>query len=195
MGAECARGQLLDLHAATRADQPETVGEELSVQVKQAGPQTRLIDESPDDRARGFGREPLLAGRTDRHRRSAEGAGEEVALRPERVELGGNQLGAIFAEIEQAADRNQQGQDIQRQDPTGKSEPGAPPLAGARCCRGGRLIGRLFASAFFKQARFNSPVAIAIAVAPVANGRGSDSLLRTRSRSRRIPDRPRRIPC
>jgi hypothetical protein len=180
--------QLLNLDAPAGPDQPEAVGQKLAIDVEQPGAQPRLIDQPANDGTGGLGGKPLLAGRPDGDGGGAERAREQLALRAQRIQLRGDQLGAVFAQIEQAADRDQQRQDVERQDAAREREARPPRLARRRLRRSGRFVDRFSAPALGDEARFDA--ASACALAPVANGRGSDSPLRTRSLSRQNPSRP-----
>jgi hypothetical protein len=110
-------------------------------------------------------------------------------LRAERIDLRRDQLRPVLAEIEQAADRDQQRQDVERQDAAREREARPPRIARRGFGRSGRLVERFDASGLSDEARFGAATR-ARAPAPVANGRGSDSPLRTRSLSRRSRNRP-----
>ena len=58
----------------------------------------------------------LASGRRDLDRAFADGAGDHLALAAQRLEIGVDQAVAVRSDIQKAADRDQQGDDVDRED-------------------------------------------------------------------------------
>src|SRR6185437_2299107 len=121
------RRQLVDLNGAAGGAERPAVGDEVAVERKKPGARARRLDEAAHHLAAELGDQLLaFADRID-DCALAESRGEDLALRPQGLQLGIDEARLVAPQIEEAETEQGERQDVDGEDAQGKRREAPPP--------------------------------------------------------------------